>query len=216
MKRTLGILMTAIATVMAVFVMTGCAGTQTQIDVDRLTEKVTELTDSVSDLSAENEALKDSVSDLSAENEALKDSIDGLNVFRTDKAEYVANETMTVYLKNQPVLKIRLHLDNIWSALWWAGDKTINSYIYLTSLCGNIYAESMLSTSFVVWDNGAYARRQDSSLTLTKQNQETLIIGQFDGSGEAYTNATWFDLVICVPGTPFELARFKDVTIYDP
>lgn len=239
MKKTLGTLMAIVMAIVMVFVMTGCADTSgMQSELNRLTETVAELTDKVNDLTSENKTLTDQVNDLSTENKtltdkvgdlttdvndltiengALKDRVEGLNIFTTDKAEYGEKETMTVYFKNQAVLKIRLRLDNLYGAsLQWSGETTFNSSIYITSLFADIYVESILGTSYVVWEDGMFLRRQNMNSSIADRNEEELFGGQYDGSEEAYTNATWFDFVICVPGTPFELARFKNVSVYKP
>ena len=236
MKRTLGILMAIIATFAAVFALTACADTSgIQSDLDRLTGAVTDLTDKVNDLTSENKALTDKVNDLTSENKtltdkvgdlttdvndltiengALKDRVEGLNVFTTDKAEYGEHETMTVYFKNQPVLKIRISFENINGTALWGN--TFNCRLYITSLCASIYDELIVGTTFIAWDRGTCARKQFSNVNIIKQNEETGVGGYFTDTEEAYAEATWFDLVICVPGTPFELARFKNVSVYRP
>ncbi len=176
---------------------------------EELTNKVDDLTDKVDDLTTENGTLSDKVDDLTAENGELTDKINALNVFTTDKAEYNERETMTVYFKNVPVLKIRGDFDNRHGTLLYGG---FNFDLYITSLCGNLLAESITGTIRLDWDNGSCFRKPSTSTAVLKQNKETSAGGYFDDTEEAYANGTWFDLVICVPGTPFELARFKNVS----
>ena len=64
----------------------------------------------------------------------------------------------------------------------------------------------------LVWDNGVCVRQNPTSTSLLTKNEETKVGGYFADTDDAYTNGTWFDIVICVPGTPFELARFKNVS----
>ena len=146
----------------------------------------------------------------SDKNEELSDRIDALNVFTTDKAEYNERETMTVYFKNVPVLKIRLRFDTVDGTPLYSS--SFSCAMYMTSLCSDIYFESILSTMLLVWDNGVCVRQNPTSTSLLTKNEETKVGGYFADTDDAYTNGTWFDIVICVPGTPFELARFKNVS----
>ncbi len=175
---------------------------------EELTNKVDDLTDKVDDLTTENGTLSDKVDDLTAENGELTDKINALNVFTTDKAEYNERETMTIYFKNVPVLKIRLRFDTPDGTPLSGG----SCAMYITSLCADIYAESILSTMFLVWDNGIILKNNSTSTNVLKKNIETRTGGYFADTQDAYDNGTWFDIAICVPGTPFELARFKNVS----
>lgn len=232
MKKTLGTLMAIVMAIVMVFVMTGCADTSgMQSELNRLTETVAELTDKVNDLTSENKTLTDQVNDLSTENKtltdkvgdlttdvndltiengALKDRVEGLNIFTTDKAEYGEKETMTVYFNNKPVLKIRLGFDSLEGTPLFGA--AINFSLYITSLCADIYDESIIGTMLIVCDSGAFSRKPSSDISLIKQNKETNVVGSFIDASSDCAHATWFDLVICVPGTPFELARFKNVS----
>ena len=191
-------------------------------DINDLTTENGELSDRVDSLTTENGELSDKISDLIAdindlttENGELSDRIESLNVFWTDKAEYGERETMTVYFGNRPVLKIRIDFDNLRGTALF-GEWALNNSLYITSLCADIYADSIVGTSFVDSDNGTFVRDPSSSVRILTQNKETSITGSFDATKEAYAGATWFDIVICVPGTPFELARFKNVSVYKP
>ena len=203
MKKTLGILAAAFAAIVMTVTMIGCSDTSAlQSDIDRLTDIVADLTDSVADLT-------DSVADLTEENENLTDKVNSLNVFTSDKAEYSETETMIVYFKNQPVLKIRLSFDNADGTPLWG--RSFNFTVYITSLCTDIYDESIISTASLVWDQGSCVRKPASSYII-KQNVEKKAGGYFTETDEAYEKGTWFDLVICVPGTPFELARLNNLS----
>lgn len=196
MKKTLGILAVAFAAIVMTVTMIGCSDTSAlQSDIDRLTDIVADLTDTVADLTEDNEN--------------LTDKVNSLNVFTSDKAEYSEHETMTVYFGNQPVLKIRLSFDNADGTPLWG--RSFNFTVYITSLCTDIYDESIISTASLVWNQGSCVRKPASSYII-KQNVEKKAGGYFTETDEAYEKGTWFDLVICVPGTPFELARFKNVS----
>jgi len=203
MKKALKIL-AIIATVMVTVLPLAACGdsSKTQSELDLLKETIEELTDRLDELATANGELAD-------KNEELSDRIDALNVFTTDKAEYNERETMTVYFKNVPVLKIRGDFDNRHGTLLYGG---FNFDLYITSLCGNLLAESITGTIRLDWDNGSCFRKPSTSTAVLKQNKETSAGGYFDDTEEAYANGTWFDLVICVHGTPFELARFKNVS----
>ncbi len=197
MKKALKIL-AIIATVMVTVLPLAACGdsSKTQSELDLLKETIEELTDRLDDLTTENGE--------------LSDRIDALNVFTTDKAEYNERETMTVYFKNVPVLKIRLRFDTVDGTPLYSS--SFSCAMYMTSLCSDIYFESILSTMLLVWDNGVCVRQNPTSTSLLTKNEETKVGGYFADTDDAYTNGTWFDIVICVPGTPFELARFKNVS----
>ena len=224
MRKMLKVLAAIFAAVVMAIPMVACGdSSKTQSELDLLKETIEELTDRLDDLTAENGELTDKNAELTDrldelatangeladKNEELSDRIDALNVFTTDKAEYNERETMTVYFKNVPVLKIRGDFDNRHGTLLYGG---FNFDLYITSLCGNLLAESITGTIRLDWDNGSCFRKPSTSTAVLKQNKETSAGGYFDDTEEAYANGTWFDLVICVPGTPFELARFKNVS----
>jgi hypothetical protein len=196
MRKMLKVLAAIFAAVVMTIPMVACGdSSKTQSELDLLKETIEELTDRLDDLIDQNEE--------------LSDRIDALNVFTTDKTEYNEHETMTVYFKNTPVLKIRLNFDLSMGTPLWGGS---NFELYITSLCGNLLAQSITGTIRLDWDNGSCFRKLSTSTTVLKQNEEKSTGGYFDNSEEARANGTWYDLVICVPGTPFELARFKNVS----
>ena len=155
--------------------------------------------------------MTDRLDDLTAENGELTDKINGLNVFTSDKAEYEEHETMTIFFKNVPVLKLRIDFTNIYGTAVWSG--SFNFSVFITALCADIYDESIIGTAFIAWDNG-YCLRGSATPDLIKRNVETMAGGYFVDTVDAYKTGTWFDLVICVPGTPFELARFKNISYH--
>ncbi len=204
MRKMLKVLAAIFAAVVMAIPMVACGdSSKTQSELDLLKETIEELTDRLDDLTTENGELTD-------KNEELSDRIDALNVFTTDKAEYNERETMTVYFKNVPVLKIRLRFDTVDGTPLYSS--SFSCAMYMTSLCSDIYFESILSTMLLVWDNGVCVRQNPTSTSLLTKNEETKVGGYFADTDDAYTNGTWFDIVICVPGTPFELARFKNVS----
>ncbi len=223
MKKALKIL-AIIATVMVTVLPLAACGdsSKTQSELDLLKETIEELTDRLDDLTTENGELNDRLDDLTTENGELNDRLDdlttengeltdkinGLNVFTSDKAEYAQTETMTVFFKNIPVLKIRMSFDTACGTPLWS----FNCSLYITSLCADIYAESILGSMLLAWDNGTCVKKPDTSSSVLTQNVETKEIVNFIHTGDAYDNGTKFDIVICVPGTPFELARFKNVS----
>ena len=197
MRKMLKVLAAIFAAVVMTIPMVACGdSSKTQSELDLLKETIEELTDRLDDLTTENGE--------------LSDRIDALNVFTTDKAEYNERETMTVYFKNVPVLKIRLRFDTVDGTPLYSS--SFSCAMYMTSLCSDIYFESILSTMLLVWDNGVCVRQNPTSTSLLTKNEETKVGGYFADTDDAYTNGTWFDIVICVPGTPFELARFKNVS----
>lgn len=114
MKKTLGILMAAVMIIVMAISMVGCGTSQMQSEIDGLKDLVADLTDKVDDLTKDNED--------------LTDKITSLNVFTADKAEYEEHETMTVYFKNQPVLKIRINFDNIFKTALFGGERYESYY----------------------------------------------------------------------------------------
>ena len=197
MRKMLKVLAAIFAAVVMAIPMVACGdSSKTQSELDLLKETIEELTDRLDDLTTENGE--------------LTDKIEALNVFTSDKAEYGERETMTVYFKNIPVLKIKLRFDTLGGTALSGGSFACTMTI--TSLCADIYAESILSTMFLVWDNGICLRKNATSTNVLKKNEETLTGGYFADTQDAYANGTRFDVAICVPGTPFELARFKNVS----
>ncbi len=202
MRKMLGIIAAIVAVMVMALPLAACGNSSAGKSEDDLKDIIAELID-------KNEELTNKVDDLTAENGELTDKINALNVFMTDKTEYNEHETMTVYFKNTPVLKIRLNFDLSMGTPLWGGS---NFELYITSLCGNLLAQSITGTIRLDWDNGSCFRKLSTSTTVLKQNEEKSTGGYFDNSEEARANGTWYDLVICVPGTPFELARFKNVS----
>ena len=209
MRKMLGIIAAIVAVMVMALPLAACGNSSAGKSEDDLKDIIAELIDKNEELTNKVDDLTDKVDDLTAENGELTDKINALNVFTTDKAEYNERETMTVYFKNVPVLKIRGDFDNRHGTLLYGG---FNFDLYITSLCGNLLAESITGTIRLDWDNGSCFRKPSTSTAVLKQNKETSAGGYFDDTEEAYANGTWFDLVICVPGTPFELARFKNVS----
>lgn len=118
MKKTLGILAAAFAAIVMAISMIGCSDTSAlQSDIDRLT---------------------DTVADLTEDNENLTDKVNSLNVFTSDKAEYSEHETMTVYFRNQPVLKIRIDFDNTFNTALWGAQNEL-WFIYNEYMCGYLF-----------------------------------------------------------------------------
>ncbi len=208
MRKMLKVLAAIFAAVVMAIPMVACGdSSKTQSELDLLKETIEELTDRLDDLTAENGELNDRLDDLTTENGELTDKIEALNVFTSDKAEYGVRETMTVYFKNIPVLKIRL--DD--PAIAGAGKTIWNGALLITSFCADLYADSIMGNSYVVCNSGIFLIMEQSYVQVLEQNKESRVIYNYQGTAEAYTNATSLDLVICVPGTPFELARFKNI-----
>ena len=186
MKKLLTVLALTLMTVVMAFTVAGCSNTSA---VDKLTERI--------------EALE-------KENEDLQNQLNNLNVFWTDKKVYSKTETITIYFGQ--IAAFRIRVDNF---EWVKSSYSINNDIYLTSLCSDILEDSIAFSTYLIWDNGTYLRDSSTTDKIAKQNEETRVGGNYKGdrTATAYNNATFFDFVICVPGTPFELARFKNVTV---
>ena len=92
------------------------------------------------------------------------------------------------------------------------GGSVLNHALNITSICADIIADSVVGTSFIISDHGTFVRDPSTYVIILPQNEEEVVAGHFSGSDEAYDASAWFDLVICVPGTPFELARFKNLS----
>ncbi|MDE6677386.1 MAG: hypothetical protein K2K12_06740 [Clostridia bacterium] len=183
MKKLFTVLALALMTVIMAVTVAGC-GTDTAA-VDELTNKVNKLTERIEELESKN------------------------NVFWTDKKEYSKTDTMTVYFGKTAVFKIRL--DNFKYSS--STGKYINGSFYLTNLCADILVDSIATTTYLSWNSGTYMPSWTPDGSIAKKDVETLVRGSYEGDGTAYNNATSFDFVVCVPGTPFELARFKNVSV---
>ncbi len=203
MKRMLGIIAAIVAVMVMALPLAACGNSS-------VSNSEVDLKDIIAELIDKNEELTNKVDDLTAENGELTDKINALNVFTTDKAEYNERETITIYYKKKPFLKIRINFDSTFGTALYGLDLGVGFYI--TSLYSAIYAESITNTVFIEWNNGICISELSSDLSIMELNKECRSGADFIGTKKAYDEATWFDLVICVPGTPFELARFKNVS----
>ena len=191
MKKVISVFVLTVMVVSVLLAVAGCSGNSgMQQNSDN------------SALLAEIEELKDRVEDLENKN----------NVFWTDKAEYAEDETMTIYFKNIAIVRIRLNMINDGAAFWISG-KVINANIYVTSLVRDIYADSVLATSYLEWDNGVCMRNESVSPEICRQNIEVSTGGNYAASDAIANNVVCFDFIICVPGTAFEIARFANVRV---
>lgn len=152
---------------------------------------------------------------MQAQIDSLVDRVEDLenknNVFWTDKAEYAEDETMTIYYNQTAVYKIRLYFINGF-AFETLDTDGMNGSIYATSLVCDMRSDAVILTSYVEWENGIATRRESTSPFILRQNQEEAVHGVFDSKDDV-TSGESYDYVICVPGTPFELARFVDVSM---
>ena len=192
MKRAVIAVMAVIMSLTAVFVASGCTGTTQNNDNDALR--------------AEIEDLKDRVEDLENKN----------NVFWTDKAEYSEHETMTVYFKNTAVYEIRLDGESTASgkSLFVTGKNVISASIAVKCLQVDTYSGSFLESTFIFGDNVKFIKTSTSGTNiLLPVGVEKSLGASYEGDENAVVNGSSYDFVICVPGTPFELARFKNVSI---
>ena len=185
MKKILTVLGLTLMTVVMAFTVAGCA-TDTSA-IDNLNDKIDELTERIEELENKN------------------------HVFWTDKKEYSSTETMTIYFGKTAAFKIRLGDD--FKLGISGGSYYINNSFYLTSLCSDILKDSIATATYLSWNSGTYMRASSTNDTVAKQNVELRVYGSYKVDETVYNNATSIDFVVCVPGTPFELARFKNVTV---
>lgn len=168
-----------------------------------------------SDQQAEIDALRQSIESLVSENSDLSDRVEDLenknNVFWTDKAEYGEHETMTIYYNKKAVYRIRLNFINGF-AFDTVDTDGMNGAIYATSLVCDMRSDAVISTSYVEWDTGIATRDVSNSPFILRKNQEEPVYSIFS-SDDNVTLGNSYDFVICVPGTPFELARFVNITM---
>ena len=150
--------------------------------------------------------------------DSLMDRVEDLenknNVFWTDKTEYGEHETMVIYFKNTPAIKISLYFETLSGAAFWtSGAYVINYCVNITSLKSAIYAETITNTSYIAWEKGSALTNQSEYDTICPQNIE-IDAGASIRSEAAVAHEGQYDFVICVPGTSFELARFVNVTVH--
>lgn len=151
---------------------------------------------------------------LLAEIEELKDRVEDLenknNVFWTDKAEYAEDETMTVWFKDTAVFTVRI--DHSGNNAFWASGSYINGWVHIKSLKTDISSDAVIATSYLSWENGTCLRNKSNSPVTLRKNVEQGVGSNFNAT-EALQSDTTYDFVICVPGTAFELARFKNIFV---
>lgn len=152
--------------------------------------------------------------------ESLKDRIENLenknNVFWTDKAEYSETETMMVYFKDTAVYEIRLDGESTASGkpLFVTGKNVISASIAVKCLQVDTYSGSFLESTFIFGDNVKFIKTSTSGTNiLLPVGVEKSLGASYEGDENAVVNGSSYDYVICVPGTPFELARFVNVSI---
>lgn len=195
MKKIVGTLVIVVMLVAVLCVSTGCSmsGNNNQQSYDD------------SALLAELENLKDRVDELESKN----------NVFWTDKAEYGEHETMTVYFKDTAVFEVSLDFSSRYNTPFFdAGDqKTLNGMVFVKSLLADINAETVLSTAYLISDVTTCARLSYDGITLLNKDEKICVIRQYKSTVELSENES-YDFVICVPGTPVELARFVDISVH--
>ena len=193
MKKLISVFVLAVMVVSVLFAVAGCSGNSgIQQNSDN------------SALQAELEELKDRVEDLENKN----------NVFWTDKAEYAEDETMTVYFKDTAVYEIRLSFDTTSFGLAFgvASEHVINGSLYVKSLKSDIFADAVLSNSYLLCENGIALKKTSTSQTIIYKDIEKNVGAVYESSNNV-ADGTNYDFVICVPGTAFELARFVDVSV---
>ena len=186
MKKAVITVMAVIMTLTAVLLASGCTGTTQNNDNETLR--------------AEIEDLKDRVEDLENKN----------NVFWTDKAEYSEHETMTVYFKDTAVFSIVISSDPALDG----GVEYVNASFTITALSVDLYSLSIVPYCYLEWESGVceFNDRNPSNI-LCKKNAPTQCNFSFSGASDAITYGEKYSVVICVPGTKFELARFVNVTM---
>ena len=186
MKKAVIAVMAVIMSLTAVFVASGCTGTTQNNDNETLR--------------AEIEDLKDRVEDLENKN----------NVFWTDKAEYSEHETMTVYFKDTAVFSIVISSDPALDG----GVEYVNASFTITALSVDLYSLSIVPYCYLEWESGVceFNDRNPNNI-LCKKNAPTQCNLSFSGANAAITYGEKYSVVMCVPGTKFELARFVNVTM---
>lgn len=184
MKKAVIAVMAVIITLTAAFMVSGCTDEAMQTQIDSLIDRVEDL-----------------------ENKN--------NVFWTDKGEYAETETMTVYFKDTAVYEISLSFASSYkTAFADSGDHlVVNGVVYIKSLIADIYATTVISTSYLISDSTSYTCSTGNYTTILRKDEKTTVVCQYKSVVELSKNAS-YDFVICIPGTPVELARFIDVSVY--
>ena len=191
MKKLIATAMIAIVFVSVLCVFSGCGNEVPTYDDTELYYEI--------------ENLKDRIEDLENKN----------NVFWTDKAEYGEHETMTVYFKDTAVFEVSLDFSSRYNTPFLdAGDHmTVNGMVFVKSLLADINAETIMSTAYLISDVTTCARLSYDGITLLNKDEKKCVIRQYKSTVELSENES-YDFVICVPGTPVELARFVDVSVH--
>ncbi len=187
MKKVVVCVLCAIM-VTVMFVITGCSDNSEQIA--QLQQRNIELEQRIEELERK---------DISAD---PKD----LSVFWTDKAEYVEGETVTVYFGENAVYKVVVEQYNV-------GLDVFSIQLQVTSLICPISKASILLYSYIVWDAGQIVNATDYGVGICNLNVVTRTGCDFRNAAAALENATFFDLVLCVPGVPFPLCTIKNLDI---
>lgn len=208
MKKTVKLLAVILAMAACASFMFACSDTAgLQTDIDKLKQEIADLRggNSVSSI----DELKVEIDELKQQNGEQQEQLDKVNVFWTEKEEYSQDETMTIYYGKKAVLHIKIK--SIYTGV--SNVDTVSSKIYITSLLTNLYTFSILQTAYITHNNEIYLNRGTyDNNDICKKNIETT-----KGSYYVNKNGTFIDsqidYTICVPGTPFPLASFKNVLV---
>lgn len=146
--------------------------------------------------------------------DSLMDRVEDLenknNVFWTEKTEYAETETMTVYFKDAAVFSIFISSD---PALL-GGAQFITTSFTITALSVDLYNLSIIPYCYLEWESGVCEfYDKDLYSRLCKKGIPTQCNLAFRSTNDAIAYGEKYSVVMCVPGTKFELARFVNVTM---
>ena len=204
--------------IIAIFLAMTIAGCANNSDMQK---SINDMQKSINDLEKSNSDLKKSIGDLEKANSDLKKELDKLqkngpnpstlNVFWTDKYEYAEYETITVYFRDIALYSIKKHFHNFVTggggAAWIS---VIITCLYFPSMT----VSSVLDNICLRWDEGVcYNSDTYSASEICYKNIGKEAGTEFNQFNAVYAAATFFDLIICVPGTYFPLAVIKNITI---
>ena len=174
---------------------------------------------------ADTSSLQSDIDSLKQQINSLEGQIDGLeekvnekaNVFWTDKGVYSQTETMTVYYGKNAVFAIAIDHSGLSGGAWTAGT-TINVSLKAISFHADILVSSILQTAYLESSEGVFmnaASYGGGTQVLTK-GIEASVGSNYQNAAAAIDITTYYNLVICVPGTPFPLASFNKLTVTRP
>ena len=199
MKKFIKSIVLIMMSVVMLLSFTACAGTSA------LKKEIEELKQQISELQETGIGDKGPTGDKGPVGDPAE-----LNVFWTDKYEYTEDETVTVHYRDMALYSVKKRSHD-----YGTGGSGGIALVGIRVMClylPSISISSVLQNICLRWDEGLIYNNLTYSGTCYQNiaKDDGVMFSPFN---TVYASATFFDLIICVPGTYFPLAVIKNITI---